>query len=337
MNKKGQVSVYIIVGLAVLLVGIVIVVQQYYLPSEVPEVFNPFEYQQAAELAGKVCDGGVAAGLCGKERPLFCNSNLTFTQDCLKCGCGPGDFCDGVSCEPVPEIATEGMKVYIVPVHYLASDVEFLERAGRIMSDVMAESGLTRDDFVIVAEPFVEQAGCAVELWMVRLHVSEWLWKREILLPGRNFEHGALSITPYRVFAIDKTVNDVEVCGCGYTNYYSDVVYVGGAACGRQSNIAMHELGHTFGLCDEYDTCVWEATNSEYPCRNTKPNKIDSDCTDSCCSDTGVCCYGKYSATAFSMMGSSDLPPQRELTFESRYEINSFMCNYFGVCAAGYE
>jgi len=102
--------------------------------------------------------------------------------------------------------------------------------------------------------------------------------------------------------------------------------------------VGIHELGHDFGLCDEYDTCVWESQNAAYSCPNSKPNAINSNCGNYCCDYTGhACCYGKYADTQsdnyYNVMGSANMhPPERRLSTESKNLIDSYLCNNFQIC-----
>jgi hypothetical protein len=106
----------------------------------------------------------------------------------------------------------------------------------------------------------------------------------------------------------------------------------------------MHELGHSFGLCDEYDTCVWGETNTDMwkrfgmGCPNSIPNSTNSDCGNSCCTSRGACCYGKYADNKtekfVNVMGSTNIPPERRFSTETKSIFSDYLCKYFRVCVA---
>jgi len=64
----------------------------------------------------------------------------------------------------------------------------------------------------------------------------------------------------------------------------------------EQSMVTAHELGHDFGLCDEYSYSAWSSQNSYYGCPNTYPTCCEDhpsciDCNDCCslCTPLSLC------------------------------------------------
>jgi len=66
--------------------------------------------------------------------------------------------------------------------------------------------------------------------------------------------------------------------------------------------VTAHELGHTYGLCDEYSGCVWDAQNAQMGCPNPKA------C--SCCGDAEhpACCAGRAIPGGYCIMGPIGVP-----------------------------
>jgi hypothetical protein len=162
-------------------------------------------------------------------------------------------------------------------------------------------------------------------------------------LPGISFT-GAIPVYEYAIIGMDKNEQELEKCGCGYNYMPSPNVYIGGEVekCGRSAHSVAHELGHVFALCDEYDTCTWDETSTllanafGHPCFNAKPNAANSDCGERCCAENRACCAGKYSdlkQDAYSnIMGSSDIPPNRRMSTETKLLITDYLCANLGVC-----
>ncbi|HLC79450.1 MAG TPA: hypothetical protein VJG83_03385 [archaeon] len=50
--------------------------------------------------SGKFCANSIAFGSCGKEKPQYCNEGV-IENNCEKCGCGHGFFCEGQLCTPL--------------------------------------------------------------------------------------------------------------------------------------------------------------------------------------------------------------------------------------------
>ncbi len=66
---------------------------------------------------------------------------------------------------------------------------------------------------------------------------------------------------------------------------------------------AVHELGHIFGLCDEYNYAIWERQNTTLNEVGGCPNPYPADC-EQCELDEGACCQGVLVADgAYCVMG----------------------------------
>ena len=71
------------------------------------------------------------------------------------------------------------------------------------------------------------------------------------------------------------------------------------------SEITSHELGHTFGLCDEYNYVYWVQQNDEFP--DGCPNPYPDDCPQS--ASEGIVCDGYPTGGGHnSFMGPSGMP-----------------------------
>jgi hypothetical protein len=345
MKKKGQLTVFIILGIILLVSASFSIYLYSYIQEKKSEtrVITMLNKPGAAALAG-FCSGGMKAGECSNEKPFICEDSGELVADCSVCGCPPTAAClpDGNCEKPVSE-ATTNFTIYFLPINYDAKSREFLERVTLIKLNLAQELGLNDDNFVVVDEPLLfptEQCDKATTKFFS--FVDSWLQQRLGQgLPGVSFT-GAIPVYKYAIIGIDKNEQELEKCGCGYNYMPSPNVYIGGASCGRQEHSVAHELGHVFALCDEYDTCVWEDTSEllsnafGHPCFNAKPDKQNSDCGDRCCAKDRACCAGKYAdfkQEAYSnIMGSSDIPPKRRMSTETKLLITGFLCANLGVC-----
>ncbi|MBD3309734.1 hypothetical protein GF351_00795 [Candidatus Woesearchaeota archaeon] len=235
------------------------------------------------------------------------------------------------------------MMIFFVPVNYRPDDPEFLQRAEGMASYVRSETGLGQENFMVIDQTYYPRDRSCPDAGLISLHAERW-YQRKVgrSLPG-VINKGKVPLYRYRVVGIDSNEQDTARCGCGYIyGIYSPQIFIGGHNCSRYNKILMHELGHSFGLCDEYDTCVW--IDQDYwlhgayatSCRNSRPDGENSDCGVICCSEKGACCFGKYADTLydsyFNIMGSADTPPQRRLSTESKEQILLFMCENLGMC-----
>lgn len=99
---------------------------------------------------------------------------------------------------------------------------------------------------------------------------------------------------------------------------YSDIV---GYTEGPDSNglvleadedfVSAHELGHTFGLCDEYSYLTWERQNAEWGCPNGYPSNCPTDPTLGCeggiTPHNGRCIMGPAGMPVLREYGADDL------------------------------
>jgi hypothetical protein len=172
--------------------------------------------------------------------------------------------------------------------------------------------------------------------------VQQWLQKRTGRgLPGVRFE-GGVPLYRYRLIGLDSRKQDTSRCGCASSLVYSPNVWAGGDACSLVPHVILHELGHTIGLCDEYDTCVYDQTDAYmnqgfgHPCLNRRPDAMDSDCGDHCCATNKACCNGVFAETKadgfFNIMGSGDVPPPRRMDKRTHGIYDAYFCKVLGVC-----
>ena len=324
--KKAQVTIFIIIGLVILLVTLI-----YLFVSEEEELISLSGYT--------TCKDGTPANSCSLDRPFFCSfdgSETVLRERCFECGCPSGETCDGTSCRPVDNEQDFNFTIFLVPINYHSEDVDFIQRANGVISMMSSQTNLDEDNFVVVDESLETSLACNIDPVILEVFVDEWYKEKNgVNLPGRTGSD-IFPIYDYRVVGLDKTQNSIEECGAGFTYFYSPSVYMGGTSFGLKPEIVAHEFGHTIGLCEEYDTCVWQFQNERYACRNPIPNKFDSDCGEVCCSETAfACCNGKFADLGFNIMGSANIPPHREFNFETENLLNNYICNHYGECETG--
>lgn len=296
-----------------------------------------YETMKPRTLDLRLCPDNTVLDSCSYSRPLYCTydpdtEQLALVEDCSRCGCPAGTACTGLECEEINNTQAFPFTIFFVPLNYDPGDPRFVSRAQRIEEELSSRLGIPKPVFAVLEIPLDTDALCGIDLGTVSLYVEDWYRKRYgRLLPAPEAKDG-IPVYRYRIFALDKLLQDIDECGCGFTYLYGDAIYLGGRECSKYPNVAGHELGHTFGLCDEYDTCIWESTDSLLGCRNTRPDALNSDCGERCCSLEGACCYGKYSDLGFNVMGSADLPEERGFNYETRTVIGDSLCRNFGIC-----
>ncbi|MEM4306818.1 MAG: hypothetical protein QW559_00420 [Candidatus Woesearchaeota archaeon] len=351
-SKRGQLTLFIMIGVFVLILLVAAVYLNSYLQAKKSEkvLLTTLKLAHRPEvITPTVCADGTEIGSCSKTKPFFCNKQKRLVADCQRCGCFPGSDClpDGTCTKP---IFTEGnFTIYFLPINYAPNESGFLSRVAVLKELLQAELGLSEKNFVIIDESlFFPTTECNQTASQLHRFVDVWAQKRTGAgLGGVKFTAG-IPIYDYRIIGLDKNNQSIENCGCGYTFMYSPLIYIGGAACSLQQNALAHEIGHSFGLCDEYDTCVWQATSLElsnaygHPCFNKMPDENNSNCGKRCCAgEEGhpfgkACCAGKYADKKedgwFSYLGSSNIPPPRRSTAEMKAVILEFLCTNLGVC-----
>jgi hypothetical protein len=91
------------------------------------------------------------------------------------------------------------------------------------------------------------------------------------------------------------------------------------------TEIVAHELGHTFGLCDEYNYEYWTEQNDEFP--GGCPNPYPPDCALE--SSMDVMCPGNPSPSGLnSIMGPSGMPGPYEFNLESYQHLQEIFDQY---------
>ncbi|MCK4669588.1 MAG: hypothetical protein KAT43_00170 [Nanoarchaeota archaeon] len=314
-NRQAQVALFIVIGMVLVISASILIYYEY--------LYNGTSEPHIVQL--DLCPDDTVFEACSYDKPLFCAydseiEELALVKDCTRCGCPEGMACMGSSCEEIDNKQDFPFTIFFVPLNYEPDDSRFISRVNEIKEELKLEFHFPDTTFVILDEQLETDAVCDIDLGAVSLFAEDWyLEKNDKFLP-------APAPYRYRIFAIDKLLQDVDECGCGFTYLYGDAIYLGGQECSQRVNVADHEFGHTFGLCDEYDTCVWEATNGLSRCKNKKPNALNSDCGNECCSAKGACCNGKYSDSGFNVMGSADLPDERDFNYESSSVIGKNIC-----------
>lgn len=347
MHKKSQITLFILLGLIILLsFAAVIYFVEYSTEKKSEEQLEKIYRSSISKVELQAqCIDNTNLDQCSQKQPLLCNPEGRLVDDCRQCGCPDGLTCwvDGSCKDRKPSTATPDFKIYFVPINYHAGDIDFISRLTIYKEYLKRYLDIKEENFEIVDLTLtVPPAQCDKAGEMMSRHVGNWFQQKNgKALPNLKMK-GAIPVSNYRIIGIDSKEQDLEKCGCGYTVIYSPLIYIGGSECSRVDHAAVHELGHTFGLCDEYDTCVWDDTNQfmelafAHPCLNRKPNPRNSDCSLNCCSEGTACCSGKYADTIsdefYNIMGSADVPPQRRLSSETTVLANNFLCDNLGMC-----
>jgi len=180
----------------------------------------------------------------------------------------------------------------------------------------------------------LDSQNCIINSQLQR-HVNKWL----LSTTGEQLPTG-LKPYDYIVAGLDGEQRPMNTCGCGHTFLYGNYVYINGDDCGGSEHVLLHEMGHCFGLCDEYSASVWESQNTYYyttiydtcpysKCPNTKPTPANG------CSNPSSC-WGKWANTAednfYNIMGTANIPPSRRVSTESRAVIEHYLCTLKGIC-----
>ncbi len=125
---------------------------------------------------------------------------------------------------------------------------------------------------------------------------------------------------------IGVTDGDISMDGSsdvsGWT-YGSDALGLVAESSGLE--IVVHELGHTFGLCDEYNYSYWLGQNEEF--LGGCPNPYPLDCSQEVSSDI-VCLGNPAPSGANSLMGPSGLPGSYEFNHECYQHLQRFFEMY---------
>ncbi|MBI4448502.1 hypothetical protein HY641_00555 [Candidatus Woesearchaeota archaeon] len=235
------------------------------------------------------------------------------------------------------------LQVFLVPINYEVNDPEFLDRVADYIGFAMEESNLTLGQFYIIPEAFDHGRSACPDANLILSFADDWHQRTYgLALPAREM-HGKVPSHRHRVVGIDSWQGALASCGCGYTNdIYGPASYIGGGKCSRKPEALSHELGHSFGLCDEYDTCTWEQTSAalqrlrNVPCMNVRPDENNSICGNNCCSNVTACCIGKYADTkednAYNVMGAVGSTVTYHISNESGILMARYMCRWLQIC-----
>ena len=352
---KAQLSVFIILGIMVAFSVLVLAyVSQHTaeqkLKASIEEVSLP---DGPVLIPDSQCFDTTQFNACSVQKPLYCAGTGILSSSCQTCGCPTEQTCDpdGSCKKPVSQVTpaqptseknttlpqkTPSFFVVFVPLNYDPEDQEFKSRTGSITQFLKANTKLTDENFIVLPKTIsFNTQDCAHALDVLQSSIAPLFAKMTI----KRFN--GQEAAPYRIIGIDKNVQSLQECGCAFTYLYSTLVYVGGHSCSKQAHVALHELGHTFGLCDEYDTCEWQNANEGLHsrgtwCQNTIPNQENSNCGTSCCKQSAACCSGKYADSQndgfVNVMGSANVPPARRMSTETGTVINAYLCQAAGVC-----
>ncbi|HII54080.1 hypothetical protein COT30_01570 [Candidatus Micrarchaeota archaeon CG08_land_8_20_14_0_20_49_17] len=297
-------------------------------------------------LAGLPCEGGCNACGCTKGGDVCTFSPLYKNYACCQLGKSWNGFkCGDQSSMKVYIVLInyeygEGTgsgysSSYVMP----RAEIDYRLLKNMLLPQIKAideNLGLGYSSYYIINESF--QAGksyCDGKRFNLDMLQSFFLkWYKETRNYNKDIEP---SKERYRVIGVDFG----NACGisdtyCGFTswpqqgwllrlskqplpiylNYHVDTYHIGTEknyiGCGILPYVPLHEFGHTFGLCDDYDSLKWEDQNGYLfdSCQNPKPTLENSNCSDSICANTRPgkpCCAGVvFGDGTYSVMGSGD-------------------------------
>lgn len=332
-DKKAQLTLFIILGLVI----VIFVALALYVANR-PTV----QVVERTPILKTDCEDGTKNGACSEKQPLICK-NGALKPACSECGCVLNQLCqaDG-QCKGSAEQATTNFSVFIIPINYAITDKDFLRRVELIKSGLFSTTMLGDANIIVVDEPLTTTEDCLTITQRFDQHVQRWLQQKTGRgLPGVRFE-GGVPLYRYRLIGLDSREVDTSKCGCAHTLVYSPNIYAGGSECSLVPHAILHELGHTIGLCDEYDTCVYDQTDQYmregfgHPCLNRRPDAANSDCGVKCCASGKACCDGVFADTKadgfYNIMGSGNVPPSRRMDTRTKGIYDAYFCKVLGVC-----
>jgi hypothetical protein len=255
------------------------------------------------ECPGECCISG------GEYQPKNCEKGLaccvksgSFIGKCkVKCGCKTDkdckddEVCINKTCEKAKLIL-----VY-VPVNW-NSKIEVFDNATESFTKIFIESTSLRD--------------CREKVKVIKVHENCSLPKICESLVGLR-ECAERWVTTYdRIIGLE----DDRICNySGYTYFGTDLMF----ATWPGSSIVAHQLGHTFGLCDENNYCSWKKED-EYlrevggRCINQFPINECGKCCDE------LCCRGKLIDGATDIMGADEIGLVKKFSQQSLYYLSRF-------------
>lgn len=291
------------------------------------------------------CDGTCAQ--CGCQAAQTCSqSPIEQTWGCCPYG---QRWAGAARCVPVPPF-----KIYFIPIGADPNDPAYLQAVTRQAADIEGQLHLGYENYVLVDQRLDLDSDCG------DLHIAQQInghfnsWIREhgtydqqtdptnlrnrvigIDMVGRlnhcpNFNASQSSCGFTFIRAMDRSGNPSIFAQSPWFNaIYLDSPAPFNSSCGWNHFAALHELGHTFGLCDQYNPNVYDSENRGWLniCLNSRPTATISGLPLSSCPLGGVCAYGAEENGFFSIMGSSDendlngQPIQRHLISEERTAI----------------
>lgn len=294
------------------------------------------------------CNDGTMNGYCSKNKPYKCVLG-ELKEDCIDCGCPAiNEACDSVSwivkrkCCPINQIwngsecinRSDAFRIYLYPINYNISFYQgfanFNKFTHRFSDHLINESvGLSRSSFYVVNDSlFLKKSDYAkyvfghkisqtssiqgnLILWYIDDSFKEW-YKKNI---GYGKEPDK---ERYKVVGMDYGIWPGGDGPTGFTKLYSNSVYLNviDASVYKAWHALAHEVGHTFGLCDQYHPELWSQQNARLylslhdGCKNDKPTSKNSDCDELKCPLSiidSVCCFGvKINKDTYSTMGTAE-------------------------------
>ncbi|MDO8553808.1 MAG: hypothetical protein Q7S22_03300 [Candidatus Micrarchaeota archaeon] len=259
------------------------------------------------------------AGQCsGNEMCAY--SPLNNNYGCCKLG----EQWTGEKC-----IRQSSLKIFILPINYDQSSARFHDIKSKI-DEMDKQLNLGYSSYYFVDRPLtVNPDYCEdneLKFDLLEKHFLSWYKQTRIF--NQSLEP---SKDKYRLLVID--FGDICNAGntCGYTyrtssfNPTSTIIYIRHDDSCKSPHVALHEFGHTFDLCDDYNPNVWERQNNYFTCPNPKPTTENSDCSLSC-SNMGACCFGvKYGNGYYSTMGSANDVDMYNNTIKRTFGLESIL------------
>ncbi len=264
--------------------------------------------------------------------------------------------------------STLPFKIYFVPINVPANYSHYLKVVESHARELEKHLNIGYENYVLVDEPLYTSS-CGQDTPMLSLisrHFKNW-YKKTVEFEKERAPNNERN----RVIGIDLYANCGGSNSCGFTHKRSyspsgdpllfnilnmpafsdewiNAIYINAyqpipspmmkaekIGCGATYRYtSLHELGHTFGLCDEYHPDTWEKQNARNPfspCPNGKPNALNSDLNLSRCSASEVCASGVFESGAYSIMGDASYFDfygnriKREFTSKSKEQIKKVL------------
>lgn len=228
--------------------------------------------------------------VCGN---MICEDGENYENCCLDCGCPSGKSCVSGECVEEPKL-----NLMFVPVNWETREIGLFEKILNFLTgkkEIDFESAVDKQ-----AEVFLESTGLNSCMDKIRILKHKTNCEVNLSMTSNKGRHevlknitNCLSKNPvpdnWRIIGL----TDKSIPGAlGYTCRVCRTVI----ANISRDEVSAHELGHTYGLCDEYNYTIWHDSDLEDPCPNAFPDYCSKNETEWCegeiCGDTCRCIMG---------------------------------------------